>query len=107
MASEILTPLSVWGNISIEQTPSSKTIGEYTDGSITLERMRIDGQLVDGERVMIYAVLARNKKKKSQPAIFVLQKFTDGADEKLATDLKDKTIKKIIIVPNRLVNIIV
>lgn len=29
------------------------------------------------------------------------------ADEKLATDLKDKTIKKIIIVPNRLVNIIV
>lgn len=85
MASEILTPLSVWGKFSIEQTPKSRTIGEYKDNGITLERMRIYGQSIDGETVKIYAVLARNQKKQTQPAIFVLQKFSDGADETLAT----------------------
>ena len=85
MASEILTPLSVWGSLKIEQTPQATTIGEYADGNVILERMRIDGQQVGDERVKIYAVLARNKKKDSQPAILILQKLSDGADESLAT----------------------
>ena len=90
MTNEILTPISVWSNLVINEVPTAQTIGEYKEGAVTIERMRIDGNTCPDGQVKIYAVLARNKKKESQPAIFIVQKFTDGADETLAMDLARK-----------------
>ncbi len=90
MAGEILTPSSIWSDVKIDNIPKAEIIGEYKSGSVTLTRMRIDGRIVDDGTVKIYAVLAKKQAKKQAPAIFILQKFTDGADETLATDLAKK-----------------
>lgn len=90
MAGEILTPSSIWSDVKIESIPSVEIIGEYKTGNVTLTRMRIDGRTVNDGTVKIYAVLAKKQSKKQAPAIFILQKFTDGADETLATDLAKK-----------------
>ena len=87
MAGEILTPSSIWSDIKIEEVPAIKVIGEYKEGNITLSRIRIDGRTVNDGTVKIYAVLAKKQIKKQAPAVFILQKFTDGADETLAMDL--------------------
>ena len=90
MAGEILTPLSIWSDLEIPTTPQAQTIGEYREGDYSLERIRIDGKQCEDGQVKIYAVIARSRKKKTLPAIFVVQKFLDGADETLALDLAKK-----------------
>lgn len=83
MKGEILTPTSVWNDFNIEQTPTAEIIGEYREGDISLQRIRINGASVQDCQVKIYSVFARNVKKKKAPAVFILQRFTDGADESL------------------------
>lgn len=90
MAGEFLTPTSIWNNFSIQDIPSSQTIGEYREGDIILNRMRIEGRKCTDGQVSIYAVLAKKVRRKKLPTIFILQKFTDGADETLAMDLAKK-----------------
>lgn len=90
MAGEILTPNLLWNSLVIEQVPEAQTIGEYKEGDVSLSRLRVDGRVVSDGQVKIYCVLARNVKKKKQPTLFILQKFTDGADETLAMELAKK-----------------
>lgn len=84
MTGEILTPTSIWSKFNIENIPTAEVIGEYREGEVSLSRIRIEGEVREDGVVKIYAVFARNVKKKKSPAIFILQKFTDGADETLA-----------------------
>ena len=84
MAGEILTPTSIWSQFNINEIPTAETIGEYREGNVSLSRIRINGEVCKDGQVKIYSVFARNVKKKKAPTVFILQKFTDGADETLA-----------------------
>lgn len=90
MAGEILTPITVWKKFKIDNQPVAETIGEYKDGNIVLERLRINGRVCKDGQVKIYAVIARDVRKTKQPAIFILQKFTDAASEKLCIEYAKK-----------------
>ena len=87
MAGTILTPKAIWGDFVIDKPIESRSIGVYNHGDIQIERMYLTGKTFSDGNVQIYTVMARNIKKENAPAIFILQKFSDGADEKLATDL--------------------
>ena len=89
MAGTILTPTAIWSDFKITKPIESKSIGVYKHGELEIERMYLTGKdCVDGS-VQIYGVMARNIKKEKAPAIFILQKFSDGADEKLAVKLAE------------------
>ncbi len=90
MAGTILTPTAIWSDFKITAPVESRSIGVYTHGDIQVERMYLAGKSCPDGQVQIYSVLARNVKREKAPAIFILQKFSDGADEKLAVELAKK-----------------
>ena len=87
MAGTILTPTAIWADFAITEPVVSESLGVYTQGDVQVERMYLKGKSCPDGNVRIYGVLARNVKRPTAPAIYILQKFSDGADEKLAFDL--------------------
>ncbi len=84
MTGEILTPSSIWSKVEPIQVPLCQTIGEYKEGETVLYRLRLDGRQTSDGQVKIYAVLAKPNTQEKAPAVFIVQQFTDGADETLA-----------------------
>ncbi len=87
MAGTILTPTAIWSDFKIDSPVQARSIGVYKQGDVYVERMYLQGKSYSDGQVQIYSVLARNVKQEKAPAIFILQKFSDGADEKLACEL--------------------
>ncbi len=81
MAGNILTPSAIWENIKIDNASTVEMIGEYKDGNYIYSRFYLCNEITGSGVVKIYCSLARDTRRKNLPALFIVQDFTDGADE--------------------------
>ncbi len=90
MAGNILTPLALWKNFSLDQVPTFEIIEEKRVKGILISEIYIHGRETEDGRVKIHCVWARKTQISEAPAVVVASDLKYGADFNFAVKLAEK-----------------
>ena len=90
MAGTILTPITLWKDFEINAIPQAEIVFEKKEGDVEFKKIYLDGRVTSEGQVKIFAILAKNVKSKSAPAVLLVQDFETGMDERIIKDLASR-----------------
>ena len=71
MSANILSPLLLWRNFSLDKQPRLEIVSSKTKGDVILNKVYVDGKTTKLGTVKIYGILAKEKDVKKAPGIIV------------------------------------
>lgn len=87
MAGNILTPVALWRNFTIDTVPQAEVLDTKKQNGLIYTNLRLQGKATKQGNVEIFATLVKSSKIATSPAILLFRELNSSADQGLISAL--------------------